>query len=321
MSDIVTQRLKQSHARKMVHLAVQFLMEQPLRELVPVSLVHQQSIVLLQNITQSAQTQQWMIAQIQRLREQMPVGKPKDYVPMDVQIPLREALAQRIPIQQELVHRLLKHKAMEQLFHDVLSSVLLEFTETIKTWGSAASSVTGANTVSKGFGRLMALGEKVVQQTPIGAIASIIEQQAQQRILAFLDKSIAGTIALSATEIAAEKNRQLQAEYRLHILDTLLDTDNSVLWQQLHILEPEFIVKTITNTMRAFLDQQSLQDSIRGFMEESIQNLGDRSVRSFLKEMGIEENTDIMEEYIVDIAIQLIDTPAFQEVLSDLLQP
>ena len=93
-----------------------------------------------------------------------------------------------VEIDTDLVHQLMNHPAMEQLFHDVLSSVLLDFTETIKAWTQTATSMTsamGPNCASSGFGRLKRLSEKVVQSSPLGQITQLIEQRAQQKIAIF----------------------------------------------------------------------------------------------------------------------------------------
>ena len=211
---------------------------------------------------------------------------------------------------------------MEQLFHDVLSSVLLDFTDTIKTWTQTASSMT-SNMRPKamgGFGRLKAFGEKALQNTPLGQIGQIIEQQAQQKILQFLDQSIASIIRRSAVEIGKPENRAQQALYRLHVLDVLLSTDNQRLMDQFTVFEPTFIVETITQTTQAILDLPSFQDQLADVLKQLLETVGDQSVHDFLVEsdLGDDWRTEV-EDYVVSMAHQIVQQPQVSEILTKML--
>ena len=309
--------------RDLVRLTVDFLLRQPLKSIVPVSLVHNQTLALLTTIVESEQTQAWLVDQIEQLRNAVPEGIPGDFVPSEIQGPLRNALSQEVPLDTDLVHQLMDHQTMEQLFHAVLSSVLLDFTETIKTWTQTATSVTssmGPKGMSSGFGRLKKLGERVVQSSPLGQISQVIEQQAQQKILQFLDQSIANIIRRSATEIGKPENRKQQADYRLHILDVLLTTDNQTIVDQLTVLEPQFLVKTIIQTIRAMLNLPVFQEQLMNILHQLLETIGHQSVHDFLIDSDLGEDwRDEVEEYMTDVAQQVISEPAFTEVLTEML--
>ena len=319
---LIVQGLQGQATKELVSLTIDFLLAQPLRNIVPLALVQNQVTMLLQTLVQSEQTQAWLVAQIEQAQSIVPKGTPSDYVPPSIQEPLRRALQQEIPVDTELVHELMDHSAMEKLFHDVLSSVLLDFTDTIKTWTQTASSMT-SNMRPKGmggFGRLKALGEKALQNSPLGQIGQIIEQQAQQKILQFLDQSIASIIRRSAIEIGKPENRAQQALYRLHVLDVLLSTDNQRLMDQFTVFEPTFIVDTITQTTQAVLDLPSFQDQLGDVLKQLLESVGDQSVHDFLVESDLGDDWRIeVEDYVVSMAHQIVQQPKVSEILTEML--
>lgn len=319
---LIVQGLQGQATKELVALTIDFLLAQPLRNIVPLTLVQNQVTMFLQTLVQSEQTQAWLVAQIEQAQSIVPKGTPGDYVPSSIQEPLRRALQQEIPIDTELVHELMDHSAMEKLFHDVLSSVLLDFTDTIKTWTQTASSMT-SNMRSKGmggFGRLKALGEKALQNSPLGQIGQIIEQQAQQKILQFLDQSIASIIRRSAIEIGKPENRAQQALYRLHVLDVLLSTDNQRLMEQFTVFEPTFIVDTITQTTQAVLELPSFQDQLGDVLKQLLETVGDQSVHDFLVESDLGDDWRIeVEDYVVSMAHQIVQQPKVSEILTEML--
>ncbi len=320
---LIVQGLNGSATNKLVRLTMDFLLQQPLKDIVPLSLVQNQVTLFLQTLVQSEQTQAWLVAQIEQAQSIVPTGTPGDYVPTSIQEPLRRALQQEVPVDTELVHQLMDHAAMEQLFHDVLSSVLLDFTDTIKTWTQAATSATSTmrpKGMGGGFGRLKAFGEKMVQNSPLGQITQLIEQQAQQKILQFLDQSIASIIRRSAQEIGKPENRAQQALYRLHVLDVLLSTDNQRLMDQFTVFEPQFVVQTIIQTTQAVLELPSFQEQLSVVLTQALDTVGDQSVHDFLVESDLGEDwRGEVEEYLVSMAQQVIAQPKFTEILVEVL--
>ena len=305
--------------RDLVRLTVDFLLQQPLKNIVPLTLVQNQVTLFLHTMVQSSQTQAWLVQQIEQVQSLVPQGTPGDYLPSSIQEPLRRALQQEVPIDTELVHQLMDHPAMESLFHDVLSSVLLDFTETIKTWTQAATSATSSMRPKGmgGFGRLKAFGEKVVQNSPLGQITQLIEQQAQQKVLQFLDQSIASIIRRSAQEIGKPENQAEQAQYRLHVLDVLLSTDNQRLLDQVTVFEPKFVVETIIQTTQAILELPSFQEQLQVVLAQLLEAVGDQSVHDFLVESDLGEDwREEVETYLVEMAQQIIQQPQFAEILT-----
>ena len=319
---LIIQGLQGNATKELVKLTIDFLLQQPLKNIVPLTLVQNQVTMLLQTLVQSEQTQAWLVSQIEQAQSIVPKGTPGDYVPSTIQEPLRRALQQEIPVDTDLVHQLMDHSAMEQLFHDVLSSVLLDFTDTIKTWTQTATSMT-SNMRPKGmggFGRLKALGEKALQSSPLGQIGQIIEQQAQQKVLQFLDQSIASIIRRSANEIGKPENSAQQALYRLHVLDVLLSTDNQRLMDQFTVFEPTFIVETVTQTTQAILDLPSFQDQLADVLKQLLETVGDQSVHDFLVESDLGDDWRVeVEDYVVSMAHQIVQQPKVTEILTNML--
>ena len=313
-------KLKSGAITQMVTVAVEYILHQPIRDIIPKNILHTQSMLFLQNLVSNTQMQEWMENQLLQVRSHIPEGTPADFFPDALQQPLREALQEEIVLDADFIHQLIDHKTIESLFHDVLSSVLTDFTETIKTWSTTAASM-GPSGVTKGFGRLKAFGDKVMQQTPIGAITQLIEQQAQQKIMGFLDASIASTMQLSAQQIAAPENRKAQALYRLHVMNVLLATDNHQLFDQMNVFQPKLIVHTVVQTAKAALELPSFQSGLQEVLDTVIDNLGEQSIQEYLQEVNMDDSWRAdLEGYLSEMALQIVDLPEFQRLLTEVFE-
>lgn len=312
-------KLEEKEAKNLVILATNYLFSQPIVELFPARFVTSQVQLFLQSVVEGQQTQAWVTEQIEQLRTQVPKGYPKDIIPDQVIEPWKKLLGQELSLDEKLIHHLLDHKAIESLFHEILTDVLTEFTQTIKNWSdfAAASSPKG---MSKGFGRLRALGERALKETPLGSFTQMIEQQAQRKILEYLDRSISTIIKMSAGHVCDEHNRKLQAAYRIHVLDVLLHTRNETLLKQVEEIEVEAVIQTITKTIDALLSQDTFQDDIHKLVLSILDSFDQKSLFDVMKEAGIDDSWRAeTEDHLSMLLLGFLKTEPAQQWLENLL--
>lgn len=315
----VLEKLQSGQAKQLIYLATNFLFQQPIRELFPASFIESQVKLILESIVQGEQTKIWVTEQVELLRQQVPEGYPKDFIPEEVITPWRELLQHEMVLNEKLIHALLDHRAIEQLFHEILTDVLTEFTKTIKHWGDLATS-TAPKGVNRGFGRLKALGEKALKETPLGNLTQLIETQAQRKIFEYLDKSIAEIVRRTAAHMSMQDNQKLQAAYRVHVLDVLLSTRNEVLLEQIEVVEPHYLVDAMTETIRGILRRESFQDDIHQLVSSMMDSFGDKSLFEVMEEAGISDDWRVeTEEHLSLLLLQFLETKEAQKWLKELL--
>ena len=318
-TDKILEKLKSGQAKHLIYLATNFLFQQPIRKLFPHSFVESQVKLILESIVQGEQTKIWVTEQVELLRQQVPEGYPKDFIPKEVVAPWRELLKHEMVFNEKLVHHLIDHRAIEQLFHEILTDVLTEFTKTMKNWGDMASSSTPKG-VNRGFGRLKALGERALKETPLGNLTQMIETQAQKKIMEYLDLSITKVLRMTAIHISAEENRSMQAAYRVHILDVLLSTRNEVLMEQIEVIEPRYLVDAITETIRGFLERDSFQDEIHQLVTSGMESFGEKSLFDVMEEAGLSDEWRVdTEDHLTSLVLLFLETDEAGTWLKNLL--
>ena len=216
----ISAALQGAALKELISLGLDHLIEQPIATLVEPSFVVEQVVSTMTVMAEGEQSEQWFVDQLEAFN--LPQGIPRDQIPVEVLNPLQKRIVRPIAIEQELTRKLLSHRAMENMFHAVISHAIKGFTEKLKSMTASAPSQ-----VSKGFGALRGLRDKAMKQTPLGSIASILEDQAQKLISEHVERTIYSTLTLAADHISDPDNRFEQAQFRLHLMNQLLDADNS----------------------------------------------------------------------------------------------
>ena len=175
-------------------------------------------------------------------------------------------------------------------------------------------------TVSRGFGALRGLRDKALQATPLGNIAQQIEEQIQQKTAEHVEKSVKSTLQLAAEHIASPSNRQLQGEYRLHLLQSFIHTKNAVFIQQLEEVGIDRIVTTVASTIRALLNRDDFQDGLQKAIGQALELMGDKNLSSLLQESGMGDAwREQTETQIEMVSKRFVGSDAFAEWLARLL--
>jgi len=326
--DRVLARLRDGMVEDLADLVVDHILDRPVTELVDPDWLAGQVVHSLQAVTAGPRTESWLREQVQGLRERVPEGRIGDHLPGEVIDPMREVLARPVVFDRALVGRLLDHEAARSLVKDLLRGSLDGFTARLRTLSAAVPSApTGAG---RGFGRLKALsqGVKTVSEGVLGGIGKELEERSAQRISEFLDASLSAAMGQVADHITSPRHAATYGAYRVHVLDTLLETEMLLLDQELGKLDPDSLVATGAATARVVARRDGLQGELAEAFRAAIAEAGDQTVRGFLAETGIEEaaGTDADAAWRRDLKAQItqqttafVDTPAFSDWLLRLL--
>ena len=130
----------------------------------------------------------------------------------------------------------------------------------------------------------------------------------------------AEVIRRTAVHMSAEENRRLQAAYRLHVLDVLLCTRNQVLLEQIEVIEPQYLVDAMTETIRALLKRESFQQDIHQLVSSAMENFGDKSLFDVMEEAGISDDwRSETEEHLSVLMLGFLETEEAKNWLRELL--
>lgn len=330
LRDEILERLRAGMVEELADLVVDHVLDRPVTELIDPDWLAGQVVHSLQAATAGPRTEAWLREQVQGLRERVPEGRVGDHVPEEIAAPLREVLARPVVFDRALVGRLLDHEAARGLVTDLLRGSLDGFTRRLRSLSAAVPAPPPA--ASRGFGRLKALsqGVKTVGEGVLGGIGKELEERSGQRIGEFLDASLSAAMGQVADHLTNPRHAAAYGAYRVHLMDTLLETDNALINAEIDKLDPDSLVATGAATARAVARREGLREELAEAFKVAIEEAGDQTLRGFLAEAGIEEaaGSGADAAWRRDLQVQIahqttafVQTPAFSAWLLRLLQP
>jgi hypothetical protein len=188
-----------------------------------------------------------------------------------------------------------------------------------------------AEAAKAGLGRLRQLSQGVrgLSDGVLGNLSHEIEHRAEARVREFVEEALQATLSEVADHMCRPENASAYADWRVHILDTVLATENRVLAAEVDKLDPDRLVATGAATARALAGRSGLQQEVAELVRTALETMGPRSLRDFLSETGLDAGDAAAAEakWRAEVEAQLalrgreiITTPAFKAWLQALLQ-
>jgi hypothetical protein len=314
-SDAITLKLQKGGASALVGLSLDHVLSQPLRALLDPSFMVDQIVAALSAAVEGDRTEKWARDVVLQLLERAPDGSPRQWIPQEALDPLRSLASKPVPLDQQLVRTLIGHEAVEAIFRDVVTESIQSFTDKLKKLSTGAP-----QQLSRGLGALKGFRDRAMKQTPLGGIAQVLESQAQRLIRDHVERSILLILDRVAEQICSEESLPVQASYRLHLLDSLIDADNAVFLRSVEALGVETMVDAITSSLRSLLRRPDFRDSIAQGIQAALDVMGEQTVAEMLAETGMDHDwRSQTEEQITRTALDFIGTDGFKTWLGDLL--
>ncbi len=326
--DLVLARLEGPALDGLIGLVVDHLLERPVAGLVDPDSVARLFVSALDTAAKSDRTEAWIRERVTAARGQVPPGRPGDRVPAELRLPLRDVVGRPYLPNRALIGRLLDHAAMERLLREVLTGTLRGFA---KRLAHLSPPPMAAEAAKAGLGRLRQLSQGVrgLSDGVLGNLSHEIEHRAEARVREFVEEALQATLSEVADHMCRPENAGAYADWRVHILDTVLATENRVLAAELDKLDPDRLVATGAATARALAGRSGLQQEVAELVRTALETMGPRSLRDFLSETGLDAGDAAAAEakWRAEVEAQLglrgreiITTPAFKAWLQELLQ-
>lgn len=310
---------------ELVHLAMEHTLSRPVTELVDADWVAEQIVAALSSASASEETEGWLKERIADLRERVPDERLSGHAPDEVMVPLRQVVARPVVMERDLAHRLIDHSAVERLLGDVISGSLEGFVSRLKPLLTAAPKVPfgGRSGLGTGLGgRLGALGKgmKGLGEEVLGGLSAEFEHKAKDRIGDFVRSSMSAMLGQVADHLCDPDNAEILGEYRVHILDTLLETPLPELALEIDKLDPDDLVATGAAVARSLAGREGFQAEVAAVIRAGLDETGGRSLRDFLQETGLEEGwRDSVEAQLGEQAREFVKSPEFTGWLEGVL--
>ena len=319
----VITRLQGGALASLVTLVVDDLLTRPVSGLLDPDFVADQVMAALETASEGERTEAWLRDRIKGLQERVPAGTLGARADDAVVEPLRHALGQPIVWDRELAGRLVDHEAVHAMFRDVLLRALQGYGRKLAAMGrdnpvsqTARNLGFGGGRGGGGLGRLKSLGEGLAR-----GISAEFEHQTEGRVREFVDQAMSTVMQQVADHLCDPDYADVYGRYRVHLVDTLLDTDLTVLSGELDKLDPDRLVATGSAMARALARREGFREDVVRAVRAALAETGDRSLRSFLAEAGIDEAQwrEGIEVQIVARGSELLQGDAFRAWLVDLL--
>ena len=318
---------------RLVGLAMEHVLSRPVAELVDADWFADQLVGALGSASESAETERWLKERVADLRERVPDERLLKHAPDEVMGPLRQVVARPVSMERDLAHRLIDHSAIERLLADVISGSLESFVSKLKPLlaGGAARMPFGGGHSGRGFGgglggsiggRLGALGKgmKGLGEEMLGGLSQEFEDKARERIGDFVRSTMSAAMGQVADHLCDPDNAALLGEYLVHILDTLLDTPLPALAAEVDKLDPDHLVATGAAVARSLSRREGFKGEIASVIRAALDEAGERSLRDFLAETGLEEGwRESVEEGLGQQVRVFVESPEFTGWLTELL--
>lgn len=309
--------------RDLVHLGFDQLLDTPVQRLVDADWLAEQLVAALGTASASEDTERWLQDRIRDLRAQVPDERLSAHAPPEVIDPLRAVLLRPVTMDRDLTMRLLDHKAVEKLLAEIVSGALQDFASKLKPLTQvAAPKVPKFGKKNKRLRGLQALGKGVVGfgEEVLGGLSAEVENTAKARVKGFVRDAQRGFLGQVADHLCDPRHAARYGKYRVHVLDTLLDTPLPILATEVDKLDPDHLVETGAAVARALARRDGFQNELAAVIHAAIFQTEGRSLRDFLRESGLEEGwRDESEVQLTKGTRELVESEAFGQWLETLL--
>lgn len=218
-----------------------------------------------------------------------------------------------------LVSRLLDHDAMRSLVQEVLTETLVAFARRMRSLVPDPARVPGLgrSTVGQGLSRLKALGSGMV-----AAVGGELEQHLEQRARDFVAQGIRAALQHVARLLTDPDRAPTLADWRVHGLRVLLDTERSAWREEAGKADPDRVAGILWAGLQAVAARPTLEADLAAALAAALAPLADRTLGDLLGDAGLRETWRAgARDLFLAQAQDLVEDPVFQDWLARLVAP
>jgi len=321
-SDAVRARLGNGALDRFAALAVDDLLARPVHDLVATPVVASALARAIRQAAADPATGRGLRTEARRLAARAasprhPRARLRRRIPREVTDPLRALLAEPWVPERDLVLRLLDHAAMHTLVQEVLQESVVGFARRVRSLAPDRlphlARAVRRTPVLQGLSRLKALSSGVV--SAVG-----IEEHLEQRAGEFVSQGIRSALVHVATLLTDPGRSGTLADWRAHLLDAVLDTNDAAWAREARKTDPDHVAGAILAGIEGLAARPDLEATLGDVLSRSAGPWAQGTLGERLGAMGLlEPFREAATAILAERARALVEGPAFGAFLDEIL--
>ena len=312
----------QNHESQAVQQLARLVVEQTtatkLKDIATPRWIAGQIATALEAATQGELARQWVDRRIETERERWSDEERHlgEFIPEEAEQPLRELLARPYSPDEELVFRIIDHQAVSNLVRLVLTNALTRFGRRMRKLEKGVFGGLGGRAAKRGrrlFGDVTGnLGD--IAENIVGAVKEEIDTALEGRVKDFAGQATTEAVRLIAGYLSNPENAAGFGDFRIAVLDVLLDTPISELAEEADKLQPEDLINVVVGAIRSAVSNDDFVDRTENRIAQLLDEAGDGTLGAWLDEVGLREVwTETTTELVASRLQAVVDTEAFEK--------
>ncbi|MCO4743208.1 MAG: hypothetical protein KC912_00365 [Proteobacteria bacterium] len=272
---------------RLASLAANELLTRPLGEVLDADFVAAQAAAVLQSLARPTTRE----AIAKRVDEGIQTHTTttscmREHVPGEALDPLRELLGRPLHVSEELTHKLIDQGVVHRLLADVLESALKRFMRRARRVDDKLKAVDER---LGGFGRRARGLFGNVASELASAVGEELEHSVEARIKEFVHQGTSEMLKVAARRIADPAQAAAWGEFRVAVLELLIDTPIADLATEAQAQEPGAATSELLAALGATAQSEGFQDAVASAVRRAQQEVGDGTLAAWLDELELRE--------------------------------
>lgn len=227
-----------------------------------------------------------------------------DFVPDEVQPPLRQLVGRPWTPSEGLTRRIVRQPAVRELVADVLEDTIRRFGTRMRNVDDTMGGLgqrAAKRSRSLGKGLLAAAGVADVAKGIVQTVSEEFEHALEARIRDFLGDATARALEQMVTQMSDPEYAETFAGFRVALLDEVLETPLKDLVAEAENMGPLDGYDVIVEAVRAQLAKEDFTASLETRIESAMAEAGDGTLGAWLEEIELRQ---VWEESTTELVAQ-----------------
>jgi hypothetical protein len=316
-------REQPEHLQKLAHLVVKQATDTPVREIVDAQWLAGQLAAAIEAATRTEVAADWTKARLTDARARLADDETllRDQLPADALQPLTELLSHPWSPGEEMVLRIIDQDAMRSLIRTVLTGALTRFGKRVRSIEKGVIGDLGSRARRRGRGLFGNMTDNIggLAGNLVGAVKEELDHALDGRVKEVAGSGTSEAVKVIARYVANPDHAAGFAEFRVAIMDVILDTPLHELAAEVDKMDPDKAVDVFTAALRSSVQRDDFLDQTQSRIEALLEEAGDGTLGAWLDEVGLSEVwTSSTTRLVHDRMQALVAEPVFADWWQDL---
>lgn len=216
----------------------------------------------------------------------------REVVPSELLPPLQEVLGRPFTPPRRLTERVVQQRAMRDLVSKVLEDTVSRFGRRMRATDDKLGGL-GRRASSRGRalgkGLLAAAGVADAASDLVHAVSEEFEAALERRVKDFLGDATSRALTQIVDQLSDPDRAEAMAEFRLGLLEEILDTPIQELVEDLDGLDPVGSLDVIVEALRGQVDRADFIDRTEARVQQALAEAGDGTLGAWLSEVDLRD--------------------------------